>query len=159
MGERSAERRHPAPPAPGSDAPVRVGGVRLTTPLVGGALLAVSTVLPWTSQYFDSSSAFGVPLRVLLQGGTVETTGFVKLAFLLVPLAALVVLAGLRVLPATVGQVAGAVSALASLLFVAQLQRTMGKFYAATVFGVLGIGVYLAILGGMLAAVSRESRA
>ena len=149
--------RHPPPPAPGTDAPVKLGGVRLTTQLFGGALLAVSTLLPWTSQYFESSTAFGVPLRVLLVGGTVETTGFVKLAFLLVPLAALVIAAGLRAVPPVVGQVAGGLAALAALVFIAQVQRTMGKFYAATVFGVLGIGVYLALLGGLLSAASTLS--
>ena len=146
--------RHPPPPAPGAHAPVQVAGIRLTTQLVGGALLVVAAFLPWTSQFMLASTAWGVPARVLVQGGSTTGGGFVKLPFLLLPLAALVVVAGLRVLPNVVGQAAGAVSALVALVFIAQLQRTMGKFYAATVFGILGIGVYVTLLGGLLAAVA-----
>ena len=149
--------RHPPPPLPGADAPVEVAGVRLTAQLVGGALLLAGALLPWTSQYLQSSSAFGVPLRVLLDPEP-NATGFVKLAFLLVPLGVLVLVSGLRVLPPVVGQAAGGAAALVAVLFVAQLQRSMGKFYAATVFGILGIGVYITLLGGAIAAVSRGER-
>jgi hypothetical protein len=83
----------------------------------------------------------------------------VKLAFLIVPLGVLVLVAGLRILPPVVGQAAGGIAALVTVLFVLQLQRVMGKFYAATVFGVLGIGVYVALLGGILAAMSRGAEA
>ena len=148
--------RHPPPPRPGAEAPVEVAGVRLTTQLVGGALVVLATVLPWTSQFFTSSSAFGVPLRVLVQPE--QSTGAVKLAFLLVPLGLVVLVAGLRVVPVVVGQAAGGVAALIAVVFVLQLQRSMGKFYAATVFGVLGIGVYVALLGGVLAVVARRER-
>jgi hypothetical protein len=147
---------HPPPPLPGATAPVKIGGLRLTTQLLGGALVAASALLPWTAQFYTSSkTAFGVPLRSLIDATPNATTGFVKLAFVLVPLAGLVIVAGLRVLPPSVGQAAGGAAALLALIFVAQLQRSMGKFYAATVFGVLGIGPYLAMLGGMIAAVSR----
>lgn len=149
--------RHPPPPLPGADAPVWVGGVRLTTQLLGGAIVLAGTLLPWTSQYLTSSSAFGVPLRVLLDPQP-NASGFAKLSFLLVPLGLLVLVSGLRVLPAVAGQAAGGVAALVAMVFVAQLQRSMGKFYAATVFGVLGIGVYVTLLGGILAAVSRGDR-
>lgn len=149
--------RHPPPPLPGAEAPVEVGGVRLTAQLVGGALVVVSSLLPWTSRYFTSSSAFGVPLRVLVAPEP-GATGFVRLAFLLVPLGLLVLVAGLRLLPAVVGQAAGGAAALVAVVFVLQLQRSMGKFYAATVFGVLGIGVYVAALGGLIAAASRGDR-
>ena len=149
--------RHPPPPPPGADSPVEVAGVRLTAQLFGGALVLAASLLPWTSQYLTSSSAFGVPLRVLLAPEQ-NATGFVKLAFLLVPLGLVALVAGLRVLPAAVGQAAGGAAALVAVVFVLQLQRSMGKFYAATVFGVLGIGVYVALLGGLLAAVSRGDR-
>ena len=149
--------RHPPPPLPGADAPVRVAGVRLTTQLIGGAFVVGAALLPWTSQSFTSSTAFGVPLRALVDADP-DARGVVKLAFVLVPLGLLVLGAGLRVLPVAVGQASGGAAALVAVLFVLQLQRTMGKFYAATVFGVLGIGVYVALLGGVLAVVSRGDR-
>jgi hypothetical protein len=156
--------RHPPPAAPGTEVPVQVAGVRLTTQLFGGALIMIAAFLPWTSQFdFTSNNAFGVPLRGLVDpadpfSGSTED-GFLKLAFLLVPLGVLVLVAGLRVVPPVVGQAAGGVAALVTVLFVLQLQRVMGKFYAATVFGVLGIGVYVAVLGGLVAAVSRGAEA
>ena len=150
-------RRHPPPPLPGAEAPVRVAGIRLTTQLIGGALVVAGALLPWTSQYLASSSAFGTPLRVLLAPDP-NASGVIKLAFLVVPLGLLVLAAGLRALPPVVGQAAGGAAALVSVLFVAQLQRSMGKFYAATVFGILGIGVYVTLLGGLVAAIARGDR-
>lgn len=149
--------RHPPPPLPGADAPVRIAGVRLTSQLIGGALVVAGALLPWTSQYLSSTSAFGVPLRVLVDPDP-NATGLVKLAFLLVPLGMLVLASGLRVLPAAIGQAAGGAAALVVVVFVAQLQRSMGKFYAATVFGILGIGVYVTLLGGAIAVVARGDR-
>jgi hypothetical protein len=148
--------RHPAPPPPGaSSGGVAVRGVPVTSQLVGGALILVGSFLPWTSQFFTSShSAFGVGIDVLVDPRP-EATGAFKIGLVLLVLGAVVVGAGLHRLPMTFGNVAGGVAALVAVVFVAQLQRGMGKFYAATVFGVLGIGVYLTVLGGMVAAVAK----
>lgn len=149
--------RHPPPPLPGADAPVKLAGLRVTTQLLGGALVLAATLLPWTSQFFTTSrSAFGIPLKALLDPAPDGApAGFIRLAFFLVPLGAAILLTGLRILPPPVGQAAGGAAALIALVFVAQLQRSMGKFYAATVFGVLGIGPYLTMLGGLVSAVAR----
>lgn len=156
-------KHHPAPPAPGTDAPVKIGSLRLTTQLVGGALLLLACLLPWTSEFYGGKSAFGVPVRALIDPDMIMTmqftSGFLKLAFVLFPLGAVVLVSGLRLVPTLVGQVAGGVAALVSLLFVLQLQRQMGNFIAATVFGVLGFGVYLALFGGVISAMSKGDRA
>jgi hypothetical protein len=136
--------------------PVRIAGVHVTTQLLGGICIVVASLLPWTSLYGESKSAFGVGIDVLIDPKP-EATGAFKIGLLLIVLGGLVLAAGLHRLPKVFGNVAGGVAALLGVLFIAQLQRGMGKFYAATVFGVLGIGVYLAIVGGVLAAVSKGS--
>jgi hypothetical protein len=156
-------RHHPPPPAPGTDAPVQIANVRLTTQLIGGAMVLIGSVLPWTSSFFfGSKTAFGAPMKMLFsaqQAGQVPSgfvqslpTGFLKVAFLLVPLGAVVVVAGLRILPTVVGQVAGGIAALIAVLFVFQLQRAMDNFIAATSLGAIGIGVYVVFLGGAISA-------
>ena len=152
--------KHPPPPAPGTDAPVRIGKLRLTTQLIGGALLIVGCFLPWLSSFYGRESAFGVPLEMLISPDlTAPRTGFLKLGFLLFPLSVVVLVAGLRVLPSLVGQVAGGVAAFLTFAFLARLQLEMGNVLAATVFGVIGNGVYLALFGGVLAALSKGDRA
>jgi hypothetical protein len=153
-------KHHPPPPAPGTDAPVKIGGIRLTTQLFAGALVLIGAVLPWSSSFFGSQSAFGVPFKALISPDpAVPTSGFLKLAFLLVPLGVVVLLAGLRILPTEIGRVAGGIAALVAFLFAAQLQRTLGDFLAATVFGVLGVGVYVTLFAGAIAAASKGDRA
>jgi hypothetical protein len=150
-------RHHPPPPPPGTEGPVRVAGLRLTSQLFGGALVVLACLLPWTS-FFSAEGAFGLPLLVNGPVGS-QTAGVVRLGFVLFPLGAAVLVAGLRVAPAVVGQAAGAAAVVATFVFVASLQRQLGAFYAATVFGVLGIGPYVALLGGALAALAPGERA
>jgi hypothetical protein len=149
-------RRHPPPAPPGTEGPVRVAGLRLTSQLFGGSLVLAACLLPWTN-FTSSERAFGIPPVVTGPLGS-ETVGLVRLGFVLFLLGVAVIVAGLRVAPAVVGQAAGAAAVLVTFVFVATLQRYLGAFYAATVFGVLGIGPYVALLGGMVAAMSRGDR-
>lgn len=156
-------KRHPPPPPPGTDAPVKIGSLRLTTQLVGGVLLLIGCLLPWTSEFFGDMTGFELPFRVLIDPDVVATmqftTGFLKMGYVLFPLGAVIVVSGLRLVPTLVGQVAGGVAAFLSVVFVLQLQRQMGNFIAATVFGALGFGVYVAVFGGVISAMSKGDRA
>jgi hypothetical protein len=140
-------------------APVRIGGVRLTTQLIGGALIVVGSFLPWVSAAggLATENGFGVPLKVLFDPKTQSPSG-AKIGFLTIVLGALTIAAGLKRLPLVVGRVAGGVALVVATAFLAQLQRAMGQAQVATVFGVLGMGVYLTALGGLMAAMSKGSQ-
>lgn len=143
-----------APRLGGLDAPVELAGVRITAFLFAGAALAVAAFLPWVSQFAASESSFGVPISVLFDP-EVQATGGVKIGFVVVPIAAVVIASAFGKIPAVAGRVAGGLGALIATVFVAQLQRALGQAQVATVFGVLGMGVYLTMVGGVIAAMSR----
>jgi hypothetical protein len=140
--------------APVVAGPVEIGGVRITTPLVGGALVLVGALLPWVGTAGASKSAFGVPLKVLFDPKS-QTAGGLKVGFVMVVLGALAVAAGLGRVPPQVGKVAGGAAVALAALFLGQLQRAIGQVQAASVFGVLGMGVYLTTAGGVLAAMAK----
>ena len=141
-------------------APVQIAGVRLTTQLIGGALIVIATFLPWVSVAggLASENGFGVPLKVLFDPET-QSAGGLKIGFVSIVLGALTLAAGLQRLPIIVGRIAGGLAMVIATLFLAQLQRAMGQAQAATVFGVLGMGVYLTMLGGVMSAMSKGSAA
>jgi hypothetical protein len=144
-----------APTGPIATGPVQIAGVRITTSLIGGALIVVGSVLPWFSQAgVVSESAFGLPIKVLFDPNIQGTAGF-KIGYVSIVLGALTVAAGLGRLPAHVSKFAGGAAAVIATLFLGQLQRAIGQAQVATVFGVLGMGVYLTMVGGVLAAMSR----
>jgi len=157
-----------AAPSPAAlRAPVQIAGVRVTTQLVGGALIVIATLLPWVSAAggLATENGFGVPLNVLFDPET-QSAGGLKIGFVTIVLGALTVAAGLQRLPllagriaVLVGRIAGGLAMVIATLFLAQLQRAMGQAQAATVFGVLGMGVYLTMLGGVMSAMSKGSAA
>jgi hypothetical protein len=133
--------------------PVKVRGIRITTPLIAGVVLLAGSFLPWVSQLAVSQNAFRIPINVLIDPKK-QNAGGLKVGFVLVVLGALAVATGLGRLPAQVGRVAGGLAALVATMFLGQLQRALGQAQVATVFGVLGMGVYLTMLGGVIAAMS-----
>ncbi|HEX7166037.1 MAG TPA: SH3 domain-containing protein [Acidimicrobiales bacterium] len=136
------------------DAPVQVAGVRITALLVSGVVLVVATFLPWVSQLGLSESSFGVSLKVLTDPKT-QNPGGLKLGFVMIVLAGVVLGAALGRLPAVAARGAGGAAVVLTTVFVAQLQRAIGQAQLATVFGVLGVGVYLTMAAGIVAAMSK----
>ena len=135
------------------DAPVQIAGVRVTALLVSGVVLLVASFLPWVSQLGLSESSFGVPIAVLADPKASNAGGF-KLGFVMILLAGVVVAAALGRVPAVTARVAGGAAVLLTTVFVGQLQRALGQAQLATVFGVLGLGVYLTTAAGVVAATS-----
>ncbi|HUP84373.1 MAG TPA: SH3 domain-containing protein [Acidimicrobiales bacterium] len=146
----------PAPPPEVLHAPVRIRGVRISAPLLGGALIVAGAFLPWVSQLTVAENAFGIPIEVLFDPKS-QPTGGLKLGFVLVPLGAVVLATGLARLPLMAARIAGGVAALIATMFLGQLQRAMGQAQVATVFGVLGLGVYVTMLAGVVAAMSKRA--
>jgi hypothetical protein len=138
-------------------APVKIGPVSLTTPLIGGALVLVGALLPWVSQGPISENGLGIPIKVLFDPKSQNAGGGFKLGFVLILLGALTIAAGLGRLPIQVGKAAGGAAMLLATVFLGQLQRAIGQVQAASVFGVLGMGVYLTMLGGVLAAMAKPN--
>jgi hypothetical protein len=164
LGARAAPAPAPMAAAPSAvpidaaalSAPLRIAGVRLTTQLIGGVLIVIATFLPWVSAAggLATENGFGVPLEVLFDPET-QSAGGLKVGFVTIVLGAVTLAAGLKRLPLLAGRIAGGVAMLVATLFLAQLQRAMGQAQVATVFGVLGMGVYLTMLGGVMSAMSK----
>ncbi|MEW6059459.1 MAG: hypothetical protein AB1551_04840 [Actinomycetota bacterium] len=113
--------------------------------------VVVAAFLPWLSG-LGSASAFDVPLAVLwsLNPGT----GGLKLGFLIVALGALG--AGLAMLPRFDGGrlLLGALIMVVAADFVVQTWRAVSDLGGGfgDVFDVLGVGVYVTLVGGALIA-------
>ena len=121
-----------------------------TPPVVGAAVLALGTLLPWTRSAFGSGSGFDVPVTFLW---SMSSASGIKLGLVLLLLAVaggvLASLAGMQRYRA----VAGGVAALCIVVFVAQLQRAL-RGSSLNIGDVLGFGVVVALAGAIALAVA-----
>lgn len=126
-----------------------VAGYPVTAPVVGGMLVAASALFAWIAPGgVRSSNAFKVPLTFLVDN--TPKPGGPKLGFLLLLLgAAGVVLSTARPEP-VIRRVIGAVVVGLGLLFLVQFQRALRGWEFLPVLGNIGLGVPMAIGGGVL---------
>jgi hypothetical protein len=120
--------------------------------VVGGALLALSSVVPWLRHTVTSrANAFNVPAAFLFNdraGDRGLRLGFVVLA--LGVAAIVLLLTGLPVGRA-LGRAVGVVGLVVAGLFLVQFARLWSDLHQTGAISNLGIGMYVAALGGALA--------
>lgn len=164
---------HPGGPVPSAPAaPVPVPGVagagESTTfaaraaagwiPLVGAALYALASVLPWLKANGRSANAFDVPLEFLLSYKSTTDLG-TDLGVLLLALAVAGAAAVLLTPKPAFRRATGSVALAVALLYVVQVQQLLGAVDAPGrpgLFSALGFGVYLALVGAVVLAWAPE---
>ena len=136
--------------------PVRVGHVQLSAPLVGAAVAAVAAFLPWVSTGPISTGALDLPVSFLFDNETTDTGGF-KIGWLVLLLAAAALASCLRpgVVPPQAARALGWALVLIATVYVAELQRSVGTLQTASVFSFIGLGVYAALVAGLLIALGK----
>jgi hypothetical protein len=139
------------PPAASSDGPSLLRRVPVPA-LVGAGLLALSAVLPWLRYAGRTLNPFDVPVQFLVDFRNTGSGG-VDMGLLLVGLAVGALVLSSRPALARWRRVDGGAAVVVPTLFTAQLQRVLSDLPAEgrpTLFGALGIGVLLAVVGGVL---------
>lgn len=147
-------------------APVRLGKVVVSVPLLGGLAIIVSSFLAWFESqplFLPARSAHEFPLsflndKDLFDGnfGFFRTQpGGTSLGTALVVLGLAVVALSQTKVPSIATRIIGVVVLVMSTLFLTQMQRGMGQLVVARVFSVLGPGVYVAAVSGLVVGLAR----
>jgi hypothetical protein len=138
--------------------PLRIGPVAVSAPLVGGVLAAVGTFLPWISADGLTTKSTKVPVKFLFDYKTTDTGGL-KVGYLILALAAAAIALSVRPVSRQARRAAGLGLVIVATLFTAQLQRllseTPGSTQSVSLLKVLGMGVYLTLIGGVLVGVGK----
>lgn len=120
--------------------------------LVGAGLLALSAALPWLRYAGRTLNPFDVPVQFLVDFRD-TVSGGVDIGILLVGLAFGALVLSSRPALARWRRVDGGAAVVVATLFTAQLQRVLSDLPAEgrpTLFSALGIGVLVAVVGGVL---------
>jgi hypothetical protein len=123
--------------------------------LLGGILLVVASIVPWVSAAVDAN-ALDISIDALWD---IQTSGEgpIKIGYVLIALGVLG--GGLSFAPPTkwVRRICGSISIAVALAFAVQLFRAIdaGGGSPGDVFSAIGVGVYVALGGGILLLVSR----
>lgn len=146
----AATRAAPVPSSrPLDRSPIKLGSLALSGSLAGTAAVVGSCFLPWFSPDGQGQTAFKVPAKFLVDYKTADPSGL-KVGHVLLLLAAGAVWLTVRPVSSQARKAIGWCFVLLSTVFVAQTQRLVGQIEAASVFSMLGLGVYVAAVGGVL---------
>ena len=151
----------PAPPSaphPAMRTPAGPVAGRPLRPLAlgGGLALVVASLLPWIStDGAPSTNAFDIPIQFIWDLNTAD--GPVKIGFVVLALGAAAAVLSFVPRTTAIRRICGSVALVIVLGFALQLYRSIDAAGGASgdVFGVIGIGVYLALAGAIVTQISK----
>ena len=122
--------------------------------LIGGLLVALSTILPWVRLGQDSVNAFKVPIKFLFDPSTQSTGGGFSVGLLLVALGAVAAAGSLWPRFSQVQRAAAGGCLLIVSVCAGQLQRAASELSQAfgqrvSLFSLLGLGVFVCLAGSI----------
>jgi hypothetical protein len=115
----------------------------------GAALVALSSILPWSRGGGQSSTAHKISMQFLFDYKTTSTGG-IKIGLLLLAVAVLAVVAVWKDLDKRVQLGAGIAAIAIPALYLVQLQRLVSAAEGASLTDIVGFGVLPALAGGVL---------
>ncbi len=153
-------------PQAAAAAPTATGGLKVSVvPLIGGILVAVSSLLPWFASFQGgkSSNAFEVPVGYLIdplkgQGGLKVGILVVLIGLVGALLACLPVRRAALVTLGTLATVFGGVFVVQTIRFVNAVNQGAGPGGKVSATSVIGLGAYLAVVGGVLMMIKGKAR-